>query len=118
MAGAEMNDTCVCLWSAGMFSKLHLLDLSNVFSTSQQSSRQKESLLTDVIEGTCGHLRNLYLDNAHVGEEAAQAIALKCTKLEELSLPGCTGLTDTGLECIALACKRLQILRIGGGPSR
>ena len=60
----------------------------------------------------------LYLDNAHVGEEAAQAIAQNCTHLEELSIPGCAGLTDLGLKSIALACKRLQSLHIGGGPTK
>ena len=95
-----------------------MLDLSDVFSTSQQSGRQKESVLIDIIEGTCGYLKELYLDNAYVGEEAALAIAQNLTQLEELSIPGCDGLTDRGLKSIALACKRLQVLRIGGGPTR
>ena len=106
------------LWVAGMFSRLHTLNLSDVFSTSQQSEQQKESLLTDILQGTCGNLRRLYLANAHVGEEAAQAIACKCAQLEELSLPGCAGLTVMGLKSIALACTRLQALHIGGGLIR
>ena len=89
-----------------------------MFSTSQQSDRQKERMLTGIIESTCGHLKKLHIDNTHVGEEAAWAIAQKCTQLEELSMPGCAGLTDLGLRSIALACKRLQSLRIGGGPSK
>ena len=118
VAASVMNDTCMCLLTAGLLSQLHTLDLSDVFSTSQQSDPQKEGMLTDIIEGTCGHLKKLYVDNAHVGEEATQAIAQKCTQLEELSMPGCAGLTDLGLRSIALACKRLQSLRIGGGPSK
>ena len=118
MAASDMNDTCMCSWTAGLLSQLHTLDLSDVFSTSQQSDRQKEGMLTEIIEGTCGHLKKLHIDNAHVGEEAAQAISQKCTQLEELSMPGCAGLTDLGLRSIALACKRLQSLRIGGGPSK
>ena len=118
VAAAKINDIRVCSWDAGIFLGLHVLNLSDVFSTSQQSERQKESMLTDIIEGTSGHLRELYLDKAHVGKEAAQAIAQKCTQLEELSLYGCTGLTDTELKCIAIACKRLQVLHIGGGVTR
>ena len=70
VAASVMNDTCMCLLTAGLLSQLHTLDLSDVFSTSQQSDRQKEGMLTDIIEGTCGHLKKLYVDNAHVGEEA------------------------------------------------
>ena len=106
------------LMDAGLFSELHTLNLTDVFSTSQQSEQQKESLLTDIIQGTCGELRRLYLANAHMGEEASQAIAHKCAQLKELSLPGCAGLTATGLKSIALACKHLQVLRIGGGLVR
>ena len=108
----------MCSFIAGLFLELHVLNLSDVFSLSQQSERQKESMLTDIIENTSGHLRVLYIDKAHVGKEAAQAIAQKCTQLEELSLYGCIGLTDTELKCIAIACKRLQVLHIGGGIIR
>ena len=101
-----------------MFSELHTLDLCDVFSTSQQSEQQRESLLTDIIEGTCGSLEKLYLGNAYVGKRAAQAIIKKCTQLKELSLPGCIGLTDTILRSIAHACKRLQYLHMGGGLNR
>ena len=91
-----------------------MLDLSDVFDAYMPDSWQTQSVLTDIIEGTCGHLRKLSLDNWYVGEGAAQAIAQKCTQLEELSLPGCDGMTDSGVTFIALACKQLQILRIGG----
>ena len=112
MAAAEVID-CMCSLIAGVFSKLHVLDLSDVFSTSQQTGRQSDGVLSDIVEGTSGNLKRLILDNAFVGEEAALAIAQSCTQLEWLSIPGCYGLTDRGLKSIALACKRLQGLCIG-----
>ncbi|CAK0787844.1 hypothetical protein CVIRNUC_011066 [Coccomyxa viridis] len=118
MGKAPTENVLRDLSGCGLFSELHTLNLTDVFSTSQQSEQQKESLLTDIIQGTCGELRRLYLANAHMGEEASQAIAHKCAQLKELSLPGCAGLTATGLKSIALACKHLQVLRIGGGLVR
>ena len=118
MAAAEMYAICMCLWNAGMFSKLHTLDLGNVFSTSQRGGRQIQGVLTDLIQGTCGNLKRLYLAEAYVCEEAALAIADNCTQLEELSLPGWAGVTMRGEKRIALACRRLQSLRIGGGLVR
>ena len=94
-----------------------MLDLRGVFCSSQQENTDNEAMLDSTIRGTGGSLKRLLIDNGCTGNDVAEAIASRGACLEELSMPCCTGLSDSGLTRIALACKQLLRLCVGG-PSR
>ena len=102
---------------AGNFRHLEVLDLRDVFYASQQSKEANEATLATTIRWTGGCLKRLLIDNGCAGADVAEAIAAMGSRLEELCMPCCTGLTDAGLRAIAAACKKLQRLCVGG-PSR
>ena len=102
---------------AGNFNLLETLDLRDVFCASQPGDEANQATVASVVRGTGGRLKRLLIDNGCAGADVTEAIASKGGCLEELSLPCCTGLSDTGLQAIAAACTQLRRLCVGG-PSR
>ena len=106
------------LSDAGNFRLLKTLDLRDVFYASRQSKEANEEALASAIWGTSkGCLKRLLVDNGLAGAEVAEAIASRGSRMEELSMPCCKGLSDAGLQKIAAACTKLRRLCVGG-PSR
>ena len=105
-------------WSdAGCFHELETMDLRDVFCASQPGDETNQTTLASIVRGTGGSLKRLLIDNGCAGANVTETIASKGGCLEELSMPCCTGLSDTGLQAIAAASTQLRRLCVGG-PSR
>ncbi len=103
------------LCAAGSFDQLQTLDLCRCFAASTQESIEKnEAASASIIRGTGGRLRRLRIDDGCAGADVVEAIASKGSRLEQLAICDCRGLTDAGLQALAAACKQLARLRVGG----
>ena len=63
-------------------------------------------MLRAMAEAAGGSLEVLRIDSCRVGEDDLRAVAASCPRLRTLSIAGCRGVTDTGLQCIVAGCSR------------
>lgn len=63
------------------------------------------------------HLSVLKLDGCYLHDDAAAYLALRCPLLHSLSVIGCKGLGNAGLQAFAQHCQHLQDLSVGGVSS-
>ena len=59
-------------------------------------------------------MRVLHLDGSSLEDATMKCLAESCREVAELSLVGCTELTDAGLELVARGCEKLRTLAVGG----
>lgn len=70
--------------------------------------------LEAMFRSTEHRLAVLHMDGACVDNQLLVNLAESCRKLTELSIVGCLGLTDVGLQALAAGLKLLRKLSVGG----
>ena len=68
-------------------------------------------VLRAMAEAAGASLEVLRIDSCRLREADLQAIATRCPRLRTLSVAGCRGITDAGLQCIAAGCVGCAVRR-------
>ena len=87
----------------------HLPALSSV-----QRHNEDGDALPGLLRASGLQLQLLHLDGSSLGDETMECLVEWCRELAELSIVGCTELSDAGLQLVARGCQKLRTLAVGG----
>eukprot|EP00775_Hariotina_reticulata_P005872 gene5872-6113_t len=126
VAGCSMSgDVLAGLAASGVLTGLTRLDLSDMECLRLRQQRTEavsscddlgcsSTIFQQLFAFTGGCMLSLTLDGCYVDCLAAAAVARGCPRLQQLSVVGCKGLCDVGLQALVQCSSHMVALAVGG----